>query len=91
VAFAQKCKGKVGSNKDDSWQKKATCHHCGEIGHIRLNFPTLKDNDNKETVNDKSNTTPKSSKDNNNVKKKEKKTSFPQPIAESETDSETKN
>ena len=37
VAFAQKAgkgKGNSGKNKDDSWQAKATCHHCGEIGHI---------------------------------------------------------
>jgi hypothetical protein len=93
VAFAQKGKGKVDPNnkKDDSWQKKATCHHCGKIGHIRSNCPTLKDDDNKETDGNTSDTTPKSSKDNKNVEKKNKKTSSAQPIAESENESETDN
>jgi hypothetical protein len=91
VAFSQKGKGKVDSNKDDSWQKKATCHHCGEIGHIRPNCPTLKDDGDKETDDNTSDTTPKSSKDNKNVKKKKKKTSFAQPITESENESETEN
>ncbi len=45
----------------------------------------LKDNEDKETNNDKSNTAPKSSKDTNNVeKKKTTKPSFSQPIAEPE-------
>jgi hypothetical protein len=78
VAFAQKGKGKVDqSNNDNSWQKKATrLHCCGEIGHIRPNCPTLKDDENKETDNNKSNTTPKSSKDTNNVEKKKEKNLF---------------
>jgi hypothetical protein len=92
VAFAQRGKRKVDSNnKDDSWQKKATCHHCGETGHIRPNCPILKDNDDKEADGDKSNTTPKSSKDNKDVEKKKKNTSFAQPIAESENESKTEN
>jgi hypothetical protein len=48
VAFAQKnSKGKddQSKNKEDSWQKKATCHHCGELGHIRPNRPALKDDE----------------------------------------------
>jgi hypothetical protein len=40
VAFAQKGKGKADcKDKDNSWQKKTTCHHCGKIGHIRPNCP----------------------------------------------------
>jgi hypothetical protein len=40
VAFAPKGNGKVDQkNNDGSWQKKATCHHCGKIGHIRPNCP----------------------------------------------------
>jgi hypothetical protein len=74
AAFAQKGKGKVDQkNNDDSWQKKATCHHRGKIGHIRPKCPTLKDDEDKETGDDKSDTTPKSSKDTKNAKKKKKK------------------
>jgi hypothetical protein len=48
IAFAQntgKGKDKSSKNKDNSWQTKATCHHCDEIGHIRLDFPVLEDDD----------------------------------------------
>jgi hypothetical protein len=84
VAFAQKSeKGNDNhnKNKDDSWQKKATCHHCGEVGHIRPSCPALKDADDKEPDVDKSDVT---SKD----KKTEKKPSFAQQAAETDNESE---
>jgi hypothetical protein len=80
--FCQKTgKGKDDSskNKDDSWQTKATsCHQHGKIGHIRPNCPILKDDENKETDMDRSDSPPKSSiKDSESVDpKKKKETSF---------------
>jgi hypothetical protein len=51
----------------------------------------LKDDEDKVTNDDKSDTAPKSSKDTKNAEKKKKKTSFAQPIAESENESESEN
>jgi hypothetical protein len=66
VPFAQtksKGKGKRDTNaKNDSWQKKATCHHCNEVGHIPPNCPKLKDNEDTQDDN-KANNPNKSSKD----------------------------
>jgi hypothetical protein len=87
VEFAQKIeKGNDNhnKNKDDSWQKKATCHHCGEVGHIRPNCPALKDADDKEPDVDKSDATSKDKK----TEKKKKKTSFAQQAAETDNESE---
>jgi hypothetical protein len=51
VAFVQKNKSMSRTSekvKDDSWILKATCHECGEIGHIRPQCPLiLEGNDNK--------------------------------------------
>ena len=98
VAFAQKAsKGKDNSskNKDDSWQAKATCHHCGEIGHIRPNCPALKEDEDKEDTADKSESPSKSSKDTKSADKKKKKTSFAQKntvySAETDDEGETEN
>jgi hypothetical protein len=44
VAFAQKSSKKT-KTEDKEWQKEATCHECGEKGHIRPNCPKLKDTD----------------------------------------------
>jgi hypothetical protein len=50
VAFSQKgAKGKQDKPKDDSWHKKATCHNCGKLGHIRPNCPKLSDSDDKDS------------------------------------------
>jgi hypothetical protein len=87
VAFAQRSeKGNDNhnKNKDDSWQKKATCHHCGEVGHVRPNCPALKDADDKEPDVDKSDATSKDKK----TEKKKKKTSFAQQAAETDNESE---
>ena len=94
VAFAQKAdKGKdnSGKNKDESWQAKATCHHCGEIGHIRPNCPALKEDEDKETPLDKSESPSKSSKDTKSANKKKKKTSFAQQKTETDNEGETEN
>jgi len=79
VAFAQK-KGKdtEPKNKDDSWQKKATCHNCGKIGHIRPNCPSLKEDSGTELDTNKTKSPTKSSKDKQAAKKKKKKTYFAQ-------------
>jgi hypothetical protein len=94
VAFSQKGKPKndKDKNKDDSWQKKATCHHCGEIGHIRRKCPTLQDDADKDTNSDKINSQPKSLKEKKTSEKKKKKVSFPQQHKETDNDkSEPKN
>jgi hypothetical protein len=66
VTLAQtKGKGKVkGDTKaeDDSWQKKATCHHCSEVGRICHNCPKLKD-DEETQDDDEANTSNKNLKD----------------------------
>jgi hypothetical protein len=80
VAFTQKSeKGNDNhnNNKDDSWQKKATCHHCGEVGHIRHNCPALEDADNKEPDVDKLDG---ASKDKKTEKKKKKLHSLNKPL-----------
>ena len=44
VAFVQKTKSMSRTSekvKDDSWILKATCHECGEIGHIHPQCPAL--------------------------------------------------
>jgi hypothetical protein len=85
VAFAQKTeKGNDNhnKNKDDSWQKKATCHHCGEVGHIRPNCPALKDADSKEPDVDKWDATSK------DKKTEKKKNSFAQQAAETDIESD---
>ena len=89
VAFAQKGgKGKSDKNKD-KWQKKATCHNCGELGHIRPNCPKLQDADDNERDDKKESTLkPKDSTASDN--KPKKKTSFTQcrTITASDTDDE---
>jgi hypothetical protein len=40
VAFAQRSVKDNENVKDDSWQLKATCHQCGEVGHIRPHCPS---------------------------------------------------
>ena len=52
VAFAQKGgkKGKIKPNdKNEDWQKEATCHKCGEKGHIHPNCPQNDNDDDPET------------------------------------------
>jgi hypothetical protein len=95
IAFAQKnSKGKddQSKNKDDSWQKKATCHHCSELGHIRPNCPALKDKEDKDTNVEKSDPTKNNPKNTNPPKDKKsilkKKIFFAQNIASSESDNE---
>jgi hypothetical protein len=89
VAFAQKGKGKYDNtkNRDNWWQKKATCHHCGEIRH---NCPTLKGDDHKDTDGDKADIPSKSTKDMKTAENEKKKTSFAQPLAELENESESR-
>jgi hypothetical protein len=87
VAFAQKSeKGNDNhnKNKDDSWQEKATCHHCGKFGHIRPNCPALKDAEDEEPDVDKSDAASKDKK----TEKKKKRTSFAQQAAETDNQSE---
>jgi hypothetical protein len=64
--------------------EKTTCHHCGEVGHIRPNCPALEDADDKEPDVNKSDATSKDKK----TEKKKKKTSFAQQAAETDNESE---
>ena len=73
VAFAQKHKGKgnKGKSNDDSWEKKAKCHHCGEVGHIRPNCPTIQDDeDNNTSDTEKTDSNIRKSKATNKTEKK---------------------
>ena len=45
TAFVTSSKKKKGKDDVPDWQKKATCHHCGEVGHIRPNCPKRGDDD----------------------------------------------
>jgi hypothetical protein len=81
VAFAQ-TKGKgiaKGDNKDkdDSWQKKFTCHHCNKVGHIRPNCPKLIDDEDAQD-DDEVDTLSKSPKDKLTKSSLKKKTTFAQ-------------
>ena len=77
VAFSQKgAKGKQDKPKDDSWHKKATCHNCGKLGHIRPNCPKLSDSDDKDS--DKADSSSSKSKEHDSADKSKKKTSFTQ-------------
>jgi hypothetical protein len=88
VAFAQKGKGKQDKSKDE-WQKKATCHNCGEIGHIRPNCPKLQENeDNNNDDKDSSSTKPKENSTASDNKPK-KKTSFAQCRTTTASDTDT--
>jgi hypothetical protein len=69
--------------KDDSWILKATCHKCGEIGHIRPQCPLLQDGDDSK-VDRASKSKPKEKKP---TKKKSKKATFAQ-TGTTETDNE---
>ena len=92
VAFAQKnSKGKdEQKNKYDSWQKKATCHHCGKLGHIRPNCPALKDDDDKDVSAEPSDPTKNNPKNTSKEKKSslKKKTAFAQNAAPSESEND---
>ena len=54
TAFATKSSRSKSKSDVPDWQKKATCHHCGEVGHIKPNCPKLKDDgdDEKKTIKD---------------------------------------
>ena len=86
-----KAKGKGDSkDKDDSWQKKATCHHCKQVGHIRPNCHKLTEDSQQDE--DEPETT-KSSKDKQAKSILKKKTTFAQTAAsdDSATESEPEN
>jgi hypothetical protein len=69
--------------KDDAWIPKATCHECGEIGHIHPQCPLLQDGDDS-----KADSPSKSkSKEKKPAEKKSKKTTFAQ-TETTETDNE---
>jgi hypothetical protein len=69
----EKGKGNSSKNKDNSWQMKAACQHCGEIKHIHPNCPVLQDNDDKEMDADKTDAPPKSSEDSKSTNKRKKR------------------
>jgi hypothetical protein len=51
VAFTQKGSKKnkpKDNDKSEEWQKEATCHRCGEKGHIRPNCPHNEDDEDSE-------------------------------------------
>jgi hypothetical protein len=76
VAFAQQTDKDKDKRKDDSWQLKATCHHCGEVGHIRPHCPQLQEGSDKQMD---SKDAPKSNpKDKKPAAKKSKNTTFVQ-------------
>jgi hypothetical protein len=90
VALAQKTekgRGNSSKNKDNSWQTKATCHHCGEIGCIRPNCPNLKDNDDKAKDADKTD----APEDSKSADKKKENTTFAQLKTEIDSEGESEN
>ena len=92
VAFTSKgkAKGKGDSkDKDDSWQKKATCHHCKQVGHIRPDCPKLAEDSTQEE--DEPESTHKKDKQVKSALKK--KTTFAQTVTseDSATESEPEN
>ena len=86
VAFVQKTKSMSQTSekvKHDSWILKATCHECGEIGHIRLQCPLLQDGDDKQV----DSASKSKSKEKKPTEKKSKKITFAQ-TETTETDNE---
>ena len=86
VAFVQKTKSMSRTSekvKDDSWILKATCHECGEIGHIRPQCPLILDGDDSKTEGPSKS----KSKEKKPAEKKSKKTTFAQ-TETTETDNE---
>ena len=54
VAFLQQGNNNKSAQRTTEWNKKATCHNCGQKGHIRPEFPepmTENDDDKKEEDN----------------------------------------
>ena len=54
VAFLQQGNNNKYAQQTTEWKKKATCHNCGQKGHIRPECPepmTEDDNDKKEDEN----------------------------------------
>ena len=54
VAFSQQGTNKS-AQRTSEWKKKATCHNCGQKGHIRTECPgsMTEDDDNKKDVDNK--------------------------------------
>jgi hypothetical protein len=90
VAFTSKgkAKGKGDSkDKDGFWQKKATCHHCKQVGHICPNCPKLSEDLTQKK--DEPGTTSRKSKDKQIKSALKKKTTFAQTAASKDSATES--
>ena len=91
VAFVNEDKKKKNSSgSNDDWKKKATCHNCGKVGHIKPECPNKAVEDDDEDDGDKK---PPASvlkkKSTADKKKKKKATTFAQDDTDDDSDADS--